>query len=120
VPTRNHKDMDIKKGIKLDKTRISEIGCREFDMQETLTVLRRCGGFGFWRWGANKFTNHRNKALSFRVTGLKHTGNVYITLNASDLYDFVLTSSHGTVKEHVTDLYVDQLFNVMHNHIEIG
>lgn len=111
--------MEIKKGIKVDKTRISELGCREFDMQETLTLLRHCGGSEFWTWGANKFTNHRNKVLGFRVTGLKHTGNVYITLNASDLYDFILTSSHGTVKEHVTDLYFDQLFEVMHHRIEI-
>jgi hypothetical protein len=54
------------------------------------------------------------------VTGLKHKGNVFIALNGLDLYDVVLTTSHGTVKCIMTDVYFDDLFSFMHKKIEVS
>jgi hypothetical protein len=111
---------NIQKGSVVKKEFVATLlGCREFDMKETLALLKQCGGSEFWTWGANQFTNYGHKVLGFKVTGLKHNGNVYIALNSSDLYDVVLTTSHGTVKDMSTDLYFDQLFDVMHHMIEI-
>ena len=99
---------------------VKAIACRQFDVNETLSQLRHFGGIEFWSWGANKFVNCAHKALQFRVTGLKHKGNVFIALNAADLYDVVLTTSHGTVKCIMTDIYFDELFNLMHKKIEVS
>lgn len=113
-------DENLKVGQKLKQHEIFKaIACREFDVRETIETLRRFGGTEFWSWGANGYINCANKALQFRVTGLKHRGNVFIALNGLDLYDVVLTTSHGTVKHILTDLYFDNLFEVMHRNIEI-
>lgn len=99
---------------------VKAMACREFDVNETLNQLRHFGGIEFWSWGATTIKNCAHKALQFRVTGLKHKGNVFITLNAADLYDVVLTTSHGTVKCIMTDIYFDELFYRMHEKIEVS
>jgi len=96
---------------------VKAIACRQFDVNETLSQLRH---FEIWSWGATKFVNCAQKALQFRVTGLKHKGNVFIALNAADLYDVVLTTSRGTVKCIMTDIYFDEPFYRMHEKIEVS
>jgi hypothetical protein len=108
-------------GQKLTKYEIVKaIACREFDVNETIQTLRQFGGIEFWSWGANSYINCAHKALQFKVTGLKHKGNVFIALNGLDLYDVVLTTSHGTVKCIMPDVYFDDLFNIMHKNIEVS
>lgn len=99
---------------------VKAIACREFDVNETINQLRHFGGIEFWSWGANSYINCAHKALQFKVTGLKHKGNVFIALNGSDLYDVVLTTSHGTVKCIMPDVYFDDLFSFMHKKIEVS
>jgi hypothetical protein len=112
---------DLTVGQKLTKNEIFKaIACREFDVKETIQTLKHFGGMEFWCWGANGFTNCAHKALQFKVTGLKHRGNVFIALNGLDLYDVVLTTSHGTIKCILTDIYFDDLFDIMHRHIEVS
>ncbi len=111
---------DLTVGQKLTKADICKaMSCREFNFNETLQTLRHFGGMEFWSWGATNYFHHKN-TLMFRVTGLKHKGNVFIALNGLDLYDVVLTSSHGTIKCILTDIYFDDLFYIMHRHIEVS
>ncbi|MEI7509284.1 MAG: hypothetical protein WCJ62_07440 [Flavobacterium sp.] len=91
--------------------------CREFDVNETLQFLRMHQA-QFWSWGANGFTSFKSKALIFRVNGNHHKGRVYIVLNGADLFDVYLTSSQGNIKQTFTDIYIDELFDLLDQKIE--
>jgi hypothetical protein len=56
--------------------------------------------------------------LRFTVNGRHHRGHVYIVVNHSDLFDVYLTSNRGTVKEVLTDIYVDSLVDSIDAKIE--
>jgi hypothetical protein len=90
---------------------------REFDTRDTLSLLNRYG-YRFWSWGANKFTNLANKGLLFKVQGHHHKGYVLITLNGGDLYDVRLITTTGKIKDTMTDLYFDQLFDAIDEKVE--
>ena len=108
------------KGEKIDYTEKIK-SCRVFDPKETLAQLRYFAPMKFMCWGATKFTvdNQRKpRMLRFYVTGMKHTGHVYIFLNGADLYDVYITTSQGTIKEIGTDLYFDQITEWIDNRVE--
>lgn len=94
-----------------------EYGVREFNPNETLQLLNSYG-YRFWSWGANGFKNIINKALFFKVQGHHHKGYVLITLNGADLYEVRLLTTKGNVKETITDLYFDQLFDAIDEKVE--
>lgn len=94
-----------------------EHGQREFNPNETLQLLNAYG-YRFWSWGANGFKNMFNKALFFKVQGHYHKGYVLITLNAADLYDVRLYTTTGKVKDTLTDLFFDQLFDAIDEKVE--
>jgi hypothetical protein len=71
-----------------------------------------------WSWGARGWTNIQNKALAFRVSGLKFKGYVVITLNFLDLYDVDFMNIRGEVKCSKKDVYCDVLVQVIDNVVE--
>ena len=92
--------------------------CRDMDANETLSLLKRYG-FKFMSWGPNAFTRVGKKALKFKVQGHHHKGHVYICVNGSDLYDYVLTAaSSGKVKKIETDIFFEDLFDRLDVDIE--
>ena len=71
-----------------------------------------------WSWGAHAWTKMNNNCLRFTVNGNHHRGHVYIVVNYSDLFDVYLTSNRGTVKEVLTDIYVDSLVDAIDAKVE--
>jgi hypothetical protein len=90
---------------------------RQQDVNETLRLLRT-GGLKFFSWGGQAWMNLYNKFLRFKVNGHHHKGHVYISVNGSDLYNIYLTSTRGTVKEVIEDIYFEDLVDVIDNKIE--
>src|ERR1700692_2402977 len=91
--------------------------CREFNIAETYALLKS-EGTRFWSWGAQNFTNYKNKAFIFKVNGHHHKGIVIIFLNVSDLYDVYLIEKDGTLKGELSDLYNDVIFDAIDRKIE--
>lgn len=71
-----------------------------------------------WSWGADGWTDWDHKALRFRVRGHHHNGYIYIVLNGSDLYDIYLVSLKGNVKKEFTDIFGEDMPELIDNAIE--
>ena len=71
-----------------------------------------------WSWGAHNFVNYAKKILKFNVQGRNFTGHVYIRVNGSDLFDIWLTTSHKTIKITHTDIYLEDLIEILDRDIE--
>lgn len=70
-----------------------------------------------WSWGFNGASMIEN-GLSFKVEGFKFRGKVEVRYNeGTDLFDIRLVKNTKTVEE-ITDVYADQLVNVIDNHVE--
>lgn len=69
-------------------------------------------------WGARNWTNVKNKALGFKVSGHHFKGVVFVTVNGSDLYDYYLVNAKHDIVKKVTDLYFDQLVDSLDESIE--
>lgn len=104
----------------MKKININEIisKTREFDCQDLLINYFNKHTYLFWSWGPDMYTIVDMKCLSFNVNGNTHSGKVYIVLNFLDLFDVYLTTNEGYIKKELNNLYIDQLFEVMDNHIE--
>lgn len=94
-----------------------DYGQREFNPNETLTLLRSYG-FKFYSWGPNKFISLVDKVLIFKVQGHHHKGYVCITLGWNDTYTIRLLSTQGNVKFEMEEVYFDILFDVLDEKIE--
>lgn len=96
---------------------------RDMNPQEAINLLRRYG-MKFFSWGAQAFRTIGTlpdgycKALRFKTNGHHHKGHVYLSVNANDLYDVVLTSVSGVIKESITDIYFEDLFEILDKKIE--
>jgi hypothetical protein len=90
---------------------------RNMDMKETLNLLKQDVSI-FFSWGPHAFTNFNNRLLRFKVNAYHHKGHVYIGVNGSDLYNVWLTTTKGTIKKEIKDLYFDQLVEVIDKEIE--
>lgn len=100
----------------------------QFNVNETITLLKAYGA-KYWCWGCSKMSIVETKertsygtyamGLMLTVNGYKHKGHVLITLNGSDLYDFVLLNRlYKPVGEKHTDVYFDDLFDRIDELIE--
>lgn len=70
-------------------------------------------------WGAKDWGGINDDALVFQVNGRLHKGTVIITLNGMDTYDIHLFNGAGNqVGESVTDIYCDQLTDVIDELVE--
>ncbi len=105
---------------------VNDNACRDFSAQ---TAMNQLNGTSVDRarkicWGATRFTSFGGrykdveKALRFYVTGLKHTGHVYIFLAANDTYTVVLTTTHCNEVTRKTDIYCDVLNETIDHMIE--
>ena len=97
------------KGEKID---IEKAKCREMYIPDLFSLLRSDIN-KFWSWGGHNFiVDNKQKPRMFRmlVNGNHHKGHVYIFLNGADLFDVILTTNRGTIKDRTDEmgLYFDQ------------
>ena len=71
-----------------------------------------------WSWGASAWTKMNNHCLRFMVRGHHHHGHVYLAVNALDLFDVVLTTNRGRVKERIENVHIDNLVDVIDEKVE--
>ena len=89
----------------------------EFSVKETLSQLNVIPQI-LWSWGMNDLTNVQNKGLLFKVQGHHHKGYVFITLSFMDTYTVRIVGMDGTIKDTYTDVYCDQLVEIIDNRVE--
>ena len=86
------------------------------------TTMRLPNPNVFFSWGAHDFhaTLYDGMAgLQFTTNGFLHKGKVIVTYNeGADLFELYLFNADGTVKYKETDLYCDQLQEVIDRHVE--
>jgi len=90
---------------------------RHLDAKELMQLLQT-QKTKLWSWGCDGFTNLENKALKFRVRANRHKGYVYIVVNASDLFDVYLVSTHGNLIKKLPNIYFSELVDTIDNDIE--
>ena len=106
----------MKKGEKID---VKKVSCREVDADYIVQIVHNNVSM-FWSWGVSKLLDLNGKGLRLTVNGHLHKGHVYVVLNGMDLFDIYYTSNRGTIKNLDTDIYFDQLSEVIDNRIETG
>lgn len=108
-----------------EKIEVEELkkGTRRFvDVNETLRWIKR-DVRKFICWGATAFTIDKDERgeiyfLRFFVSGMKHTGHIYIVVNGNDTFRIYYTSNKGTIRHIHDEIYVDMLNEVIDNKIE--
>jgi len=101
----------------MDISKIEELLKMEFNVNETLLLLKSSGSV-YWSWGVNKLTNVFGKGLMFKVNGHHHKGYVLITLDWTDTYNVHLMSTHGNVVKSFDMVYFDDLVEIIDNNVE--
>lgn len=95
----------------------SQLGDREFNPAETMTVL--CHNMNtFFSWGVSQKINLNNKGLALKVSGHHHDGWVLITLSFMDTYSVHIVNNSGEVLESIDDVYFDMLVDIIDKKIE--
>ena len=103
-------------GTKIDH-RIFVETTRPFDdMNGLCSAIRR--NSHVWSWGAHAWTRMNAHCLRFMVNGHHHKGHVYLVVNLDDLFDAYLTTSRGTIKDVIRDVYIDELVMRLDDRIE--
>ena len=95
------------------------------DMQGLVNALRArrrgnsiAGNQKVMSWGAHAWMRMSPYCLRFMVHGHHHKGHVYLVVNGSDLFDAHLTTSRGTIKKTITDIYLEDLVDRLDEEIE--
>ena len=101
-----------------EKIKPLEIGQRSFDPKELATALRKGAFWTVASWGAHAWTTHKDQLLRFMVQGRKHNGHVYIVLGWNDTFTLYFTTSKGTIKEKMEEIYVDMLVSTIDKYVE--
>jgi len=104
--------MEINQKIEIDK-----IVCRDVDANYILKLLRRNMNI-YFSWDTNNLIDLNGKGLRFTVNGHHHKGHVYVVLNGADLFDVYYCSNRGTIKDIHTNIFFDQLTEIIDNKIE--
>jgi len=78
-------------------------------------------------WAARKFftlpedaTNGFLGGLQFSISGAKLRGKVRVWLHASDTYTLHFINLRGKIVETVSDVYCDELAEIIDRHVESG
>jgi hypothetical protein len=105
-----------------EKINLDSAKCREMYIPDLMELLQM-DRWKFMSWGAHNFiVDNTKKPRMFRmlVNGHHHKGHVYIFLNGADLFDVILTTNRGTIKERTDEmgLYFDQLVEWIDKKIE--
>lgn len=71
-------------------------------------------------WGIDCDTIESDEeSIRFHVQGFLHTGTVEVRYNGgADLFEISLFDESGNLTEKIEDIYVDQLVDVIDNHVE--
>jgi hypothetical protein len=102
-----------------EKINIENLGQRSFDINELHQTIIKYGGYKRMSWGYNKpVIVKTDMVFRFSVNGYHHKGHVYIELDFMDTFNIVYTSTHGTVKKVRSDVYIDQLIDILDTDIE--
>jgi hypothetical protein len=88
-----------------------------FDLSETMKVLTHNQPI-FWSWGTSKRYNLDNRGLLLKVNAKYHKSYVLITLNGNDTYCVDIISSQGNILKNYSEVYFDQLTEVIDSRIE--
>lgn len=103
--------------MRVDFAVLDSLVQREFEPKQTMDVLASEHKVVLW-WGARNFSQYKNKALFFRVSGRLHKGIVCITLAWDDTYTITLLNLKFEVKQTRTDVYFDELVNDIDHMVE--
>lgn len=77
-----------------------------------------------WCWGAERWTLVSTSpksgvmAIRFKSNGYLHKGLVYLVVNGLDLFDIYLTTLDGKIKSKTTDIYLEDLIEIVDGLIE--
>ena len=96
---------------------VKSLGEREFNMQDTLRVLKMDINV-YFSWGVSSLTNFENKVLILKVNGHHHKGLVLISLAWNDTYTVTIASTQNNVKKTYKEVYFDMLVDTIDKHIE--
>ena len=91
---------------------------REFNVVETLTLLKRTNMNVWFSWGVSNLINIQDKGLLMKVRGNHHKGYVFVTLGYEDLYQVHIISTQGNIKESIEGIFFDNLQEVIDRKIE--
>ena len=101
----------------MDIRKIDYLYQREFETSETLKVLTH-NKMVYWSWGVSQLFNCNNKGLLMKVNGNHHKQYVLITLAWDDTYKVDYLNRNLKVIDTQTDVYFDQLMEMIDNRIE--
>lgn len=87
------------------------------NVKEVLEVLKH-QPIKMMSWGTKDLKNLNNKGLIFKVNGNLHKGCVLISLSYNDTFQVDLINVRGRITETITDVYVDNLVDVIDEKIE--
>lgn len=92
---------------------------RNMDVNLTWKLVTQTNPVKFsWCWGTHAPVRMTERILRFKVDGLLHKGHVYLCVNGLDLFDIYLTTTMGTIKHIIKDVYIDVLVETIDNHVE--
>ena len=105
-------------GTKLEPTTLhKENTLREFhSMSELVRTMSRT--YKAMSWGAHKYTKFSEYTLGFKVQGHHLKGWVFLVVNGSDLFDIIYTNTRKKVVDVSTDVYLDNLIDVIDQRVE--
>ena len=106
----------MKIGQKIDHNSFTKTHREFYSQQELVNAIRR--NAKVWSWGAHAWTKMNEYCLRFMVQGHHHRGHVYIVVNGSDLFDIYLTTSRGTIKHIMNDVFVEDLVRTIDEKVE--
>ena len=97
--------------------KIQELLQREFDLNETLMVLKSPINI-YWTWGVEKMYNVKNQGLILKVNGHHWKNFVLVTLAWNDTYAVTLLDEDFNISKTITEVYFDKLQNIIDTEIE--
>ena len=88
------------------------------EMAKYILQILRSRIFIIMSWGFHNPVAIEN-GLRFNVQGFVHTGKVEVVYNSGlDLFEVRLLNTDGSIKEQVSDVYLDCLVNVIDSRVE--
>ena len=104
--------------MKLSPETIAKLeNARDFDFDQIQYMFNQNCNI-IWSWGPRNYTRLNGKGFSFRVSGRHFKGYVSLTVNDSDLYDIDFSNNRGNLKDSITNVYVEDIINVIDGKIE--
>lgn len=105
-------------GSKLEPTTLhKDFTLRQFrSMSELVRTMGRT--YKAMSWGAHKYTKFSEYTLGFKVQGHHLKGWAFLVVNGSDLFDIIFTNTRRKVVSVNTNVYLDNLIDVIDQRVE--